>query len=372
MELSDKSSLPPLKTLGENRLARIRKDVLDSLSLAIIILNDKKQVIGHNKTAFESFPQLRDYQAIDELMGLYCDNAVWGNWQDRLEPVVVDGKELKLHSVEFKIDGNSKIFQLTAMPLNDQQFEKSIGAIITLEDITEAVEARKQLETIERFAAVGKLAGKVAHELNNPIDGILRYLNLAMRILETEKLQKPIDYLNKSKTGLMRMVQIISELLDFSRNNSNPINQVSIESIIEDSIKTLEHRLVAGEISIQRNYQPKLPSVREGNLYQVFCNLLKNSMDAMQDQGEISIATSLDNEHIKVIFSDNGPGVSQENLNKIFDPFFTTKKQGKGTGLGLAICKDIIEKYNGRITAQNRADQGCEFIVILPIESKNN
>ncbi len=94
-------------------------------------------------------------------------------------------------------------------------------------------------------------------------------------------------------------------------------------------------------------------------------------MDAMEDSGEIAISTSLDDGHVKVIFTDDGPGISTEILNKIFDPFFTTKKQGKGTGLGLAICKDIVEKYNGKITAQNCPNRGCEFIVILPIGSDN-
>ena len=217
------------------------------------------------------------------------------------------------------------------------------------------------------MASVGKLASKVAHELNNPLDGILRYVNLAMRIVEQENLEKPKEYLVQCRQGLMRMVKIVSELLEFSRSTYAPLEYVKIEQIIEDAIKTMDKGAEALNIRILRNYTPELPQIRSGNLFQVFRNLTKNALDAMPDGGELRISTQLAANNIIVAeFRDTGTGLPPENTEAVFEPFFTTKDKGRGTGLGLAICRDIIESYHGRITAENAPEGGSIFTVYLP------
>jgi signal transduction histidine kinase len=225
----------------------------------------------------------------------------------------------------------------------------------------------------ERLIALGKLTSKVAHELNNPMDGILRYINLAMRIVEQENLEKAKDYLTHCRQGLMRMVQIVSELLEFSRSTYVPFEQVKIEQIIEDAVKTMVSKAEKLNVKILSNYAPGIPEVRGGNLFQVFCNLIKNALDAMPEGGRLKISTSLMNDNTAVVeFRDTGTGFPPENAYVIFEPFFTTKVKGKGTGLGLAICKDIIEGYNGRITAENAPEGGSIFTVYLPVEKIPN
>jgi signal transduction histidine kinase len=204
--------------------------------------------------------------------------------------------------------------------------------------------------------------------LNNPLDGILRYINLAIRIVEQENLEKPKEYLTQCRQGLMRMVQIVSELLEFSRSTYTPQEYVKIEQIIEDALKTTESRAEAADVSIIRNYTFGLPQVRSGNLFQVFCNLAKNALDAMPNGGELRISTALASDStIMAELRDTGTGFPPENTEAIFEPFFTTKEGGKGTGLGLAICRDIVESYHGRITAQNAPDGGSIFTVYLPV-----
>jgi C4-dicarboxylate-specific signal transduction histidine kinase len=247
-----------------------------------------------------------------------------------------------------------------------------MGGTIIIEDITERVNIENQLAKTERLAAVGKLASRVAHELNNPMDGILRYLNLALRILQQEKLEKPISYLQQCRKGLMRMVQIISELLEFSRGSYAAFEYMQVDKIIEDALRTMESKITSADIQVLRHYNAGHPQIRSGNLFQVFCNLIKNAVDEMPSGGQLSVTTRLIEPNILVIeFRDTGPGFPPENTEAIFEPFFTTKERDKGTGLGLAISKDIVEKYNGRITARNHPEGGSVFTVQLPLEGEN-
>jgi signal transduction histidine kinase len=250
-------------------------------------------------------------------------------------------------------------------------------------DITEKADTQRRLADTERLAALGKLASKVAHELNNPMDGILRYLNLTMRIVELvgakrpavarqENLEKAKEYLTQCRQGLMRMVQIVSELLEFSRSTYTSFEHIKIEQIIEDAIKTMSARAEALNVQISSSYAPGVPEIRSSNLFQVFCNLIKNALDAMPDGGQLRISTRLAADNTVVVeFCDTGVGFTPENAKVIFEPFFTTKDKGKGTGLGLAICKDIIERYNGRITAENAPGGGSIFTVYLPVAANS-
>ena len=239
-------------------------------------------------------------------------------------------------------------------------------------ETTGKVDSRQVPAETERLAAIGKLAAKVAHELNNPIDGILRYVNLAIRMVEREHLDKPKDYLVQCREGLMRMVQIIRELLEFSRSNyALAEEQVKIEQVVEDAIKTMCSRAETSNVRLSRHYEPGMPKIRAGNLFQVFCNLIKNALDAMPKGGELRISTEMvTDDTIAVEFRDTGTGFAPENTEAMFEPFFTTKDSGKGTGLGLAICKDIIERHDGHITAENAPEGGSIFTVYLPATSQ--
>jgi signal transduction histidine kinase len=263
------------------------------------------------------------------------------------------------------VDGKTKLLRIICAPLKKEETHRD-GGIIIIEDITATVNIQRQLANAERLATVGKLTCKVAHELNNPIDGILRYINLAMRIVEQENLDKPKEYLSQCRQGLMRMVHIVSDLLEFTRSTYTPLEYTKIEQIIEDALKTMAKDAESLNIRILRNYASGMPRIKSGNLFQVFCNLTKNALDAMPQGGQLKISTRLtEDSAIAVVFHDTGTGLPPENTDVIFEPFFTTKD--RGTGLGLAICKDIIESYGGRITAEIAPDKGSIFTVYLPV-----
>jgi len=143
--------------------------------------------------------------------------------------------------------------------------------------------------------------------------------------------------------------------LEFSRGIHASAKYVEIEQIVEDAIRSMEAKVEASNIQVFRNYEHGTTKIKSGNLFQVFCNLIKNAFDAMPDGGQLRISTHLASDNAAVVeFLDTGCGFPPEHAEVIFEPFFTTKD--KGSGLGLAICKDIVERYQGRITAENERE----------------
>jgi PAS domain S-box-containing protein len=343
------------------------RTIVQSLPIGIIAFDLDLKIIESNPEATKLI-ELDDY--IDRSLAKGTDEKIWLGWTEQLKSAIATGKTCRFNDVGYTSNGKTTLLRVVCTPLKETKTTKNLGGIIIIEDVTKKVNTQRESANTERLAAVGKLASKVAHELNDPLDGILRYVNLAIRIVEQENLEKPKEYLTQCRKGLMRMVQIVSELLEFSRSTYTPSEYTGIEQIIEDAIKTMVSRAEAQNIRILRNYTSGIPKIRSGNLFQVFCNLTKNALDAMPDGGELRISTHLAADNTIVAeFHDTGTGLPPENTEAIFEPFFTTKDKGKGTGLGLAICRDIIESYHGRITAENTPDGGSIFTVYLPAKS---
>ena len=343
------------------------KSIVQSLPIGVIAFDSDLKIIEANAQA-EKLIELGDF--IDESLAKGTDSpgSPGLNWTEQLKSVVLTGKTCEFDSVDYKLNGKTKLLQIVCTPLKKAKTARILGGAVIIEDITEKVNVQRQLANAEKLATVGKLASKVAHELNNPMDGILRYINLAIRIIEQEKLEKPKEYLTQCRQGLMRMVQIVSELLEFSRSTYASLEYVELEQIIEDAIRTMDMRAEACNIRVLRNYSRGIPQIRNGSLFQVFCNLIKNALDAMPTGGKLSISTRLAADNTAVVeFHDTGTGLPVEHADAIFEPFFTTKD--RGTGLGLAICKDIVERYHGRITAENAPQGGSIFTVYLPVAS---
>jgi nitrogen fixation/metabolism regulation signal transduction histidine kinase len=345
-------------------LGLTEQTIIESLPVGIVAFDANLKIITANPQA-KKLIELGKY--IDKSLAKGTDDKVWLGWTQQLKSAISTGRLCTFNDVGFTSEGKTKLLQIVCTPLGKGKTATNLSGIILIEDMTETINIQKQLANAEKLASIGKLASKVAHELNNPLDGILRYINLTMRILEQENLEKPQEYLKQCRQGLMRMIQIVSELLEFSRSTYAPLEYSAIEQIIEDAIKTIDAKAETLNIKVLRNYKPGMPQIRSGNLFQVFCNLAKNALDAMPDGGELRISTlrAADNS-IVVKFRDTGTGFPLENSEAIFEPFFTTKETGKGTGLGLAICRDIIEGYNGRITAENASDGGSIFTIYLP------
>jgi signal transduction histidine kinase len=364
---SDKNGNPAKKNAINDHSTSdpLDKSIIQSLPIGIVAFDQNLKVIEANPRATE-LVELGDY--IDKSLAKGTDDKIWLGWTQQLKSAISTGETHKFDDVGYTSGGKTRLLRIVCTALKETATGRNLGGTAIIEDVTEKVNIQRRLANAERLATVGKHASKVAHELNNPLDGILRYINLAMRVVEQENLEKPKEYLTQCRQGLMRMVQIVSGLLEFSRSTYTPLEYVKIEQIIEDAIKTMGSTAETLHIRILRNYAPGLPQIQSGNLFQVFGNLTKNALDAMPDGGELKISTRpAADDTIVAEFRDTGTGLPPKNAEAIFEPFFTTKDKGKGTGLGLAICRDIIESCHGRITAANALDGGSIFTVYLPV-----
>jgi PAS domain S-box-containing protein len=344
------------------------KSLFDSLPVGIVTFDRDLKITNSNTRAAALL--VLDEQ-IDKSLATGTGKELGRDWTEQFRSVISTGEMRRFETVSYARKGHTKLLRIICTPVKKPGARKALGGALIIEDITERTNADKRLADAERLATIGKLATKVAHELNNPMDGILRYINLTIRIIEQENLQKPQEYLTHCRQGLIRMVQIVSDLLEFARGTYASFEQVSIEQIIEDAVKTMGSHAQSSEVRILTNCASPLPKVKSGSLFQVFCNLIKNALDAMPNAGELSISAHLAAQTIVVKFQDTGEGFVPENAELIFEPFFTTKEKSKGTGLGLAISKDIVERYNGRITAENTPAGGSIFTVYLPVTSEN-
>ncbi|MGD9014996.1 MAG: GAF domain-containing sensor histidine kinase [Candidatus Omnitrophota bacterium] len=218
---------------------------------------------------------------------------------------------------------------------------------------------------VSNFSLPGRLAAGLIHELNNPLDGTIRYLNLSLSCLGEESIIK--EYLLEAKKGLNRITKIIRSLLDFGRTPTPSLGTIDISKTLDEALFLMNHYFVSGRITITKRLEQDLPRVQDHGLKLVFTNILKNACDAIgSKEGNIGVMTEKRDGFIDVHISDTGPGITKEAKAKIFEPFFTTKEMGRGSGLGLAICSNIIERYKGCILVESQEDKGTTFTVRIP------
>lgn len=230
-------------------------------------------------------------------------------------------------------------------------------------------ELERVSETIDRsnkYSSLGKLVGGIVHEINNPLDGVIRYVTLACDSIEEDSVAK--EYLVESKNGLMRIAKIVRSLLDFCWSLS-PKEQdcIDINNTLEESLFMLNHYIISCNITLQKHFAPDVGKASDFRLKLAFDNIIKNACEAMKGGGTLSITTSASGEIIEIIIKDTGSGIPKEIQSKIFEPFFTTKKIGEGSGLGLAIAYEIVQRYKGEIFVESSEGKGTSFLIRIPM-----
>ncbi|MBI3085333.1 MAG: hypothetical protein HYY88_06355 [candidate division NC10 bacterium] len=251
-------------------------------------------------------------------------------------------------------------------------------------------EAQAQLIQTEKLASLGKLSASIAHEINNPLSGILTYAKLLSRKFrmgppDAEGVQAALQQLALVERETQRCCSIVRNLLDFARQREPSFQAVDMGAVVTEALSLLENRLAIQNVEVARDLAP-VPTVRAdfGQLRQAFVNILMNACEAMPKGGTLRVVarevslpgyggrgplsstgkSGPPTRFAEIAISDTGSGIPPEHLSKIFDPFFTTKE--KGTGLGLSVVYGIVEKHGGKITVDSRVGQGTTVTVCLP------
>ncbi len=265
------------------------------------------------------------------------------------------------------IDGN-----LSAAILYGSSGEElaSVGIFV---DLKERLEMERNLRDVqekllqsEKLAAMGKLTSQIAHELNNPLYGIMNTLELLKSEIPPESKRRRILEMALSETE--RLTELLRKMLSFSKPDEEDKQPTNLNTILDEILLLVKKQLQEHGIRVNTSFQEEIPLVNasRNQLRQVFLNLIANARDAMPEGGTLTVTTSSTAEHVRIEIEDSGVGIREENLSRIFDAFFTTKDGIKDVGLGLSVCYGFVEEHGGDIQVRSRMGQGTTFSVILP------
>jgi signal transduction histidine kinase len=259
----------------------------------------------------------------------------------------------------------------------DIQSRDEIGQLSTsFNDMADELMARERslksaqlaLVQSEKMAALGTLSAGLAHEVKNPLSAVLGYAQLSKRKLtQPDVLKKHLDTI-ESETR--RCNEIISNLMQFSRQEKGEFTDVTVNEVIEKSVGIVDHQLGLNNVQVKMQLASDIPKIigNPNQLQQVLMNLAINAQQAMEpDGGTVDIATYFDDNKVYISVSDTGPGISEDVAEKIFEPFYTTKAAGEGTGLGLSVTYGIIRDHKGDIRVEKADSGGARFIIELPL-----
>lgn len=348
------------------------ENVIKSTVDGIVVVDTKGYVLIFN----EGMERLTGYSAqeIEHLTSFYSIETAKENMKKMKSDQY--GQYGKLNPTSMTIttkDGEEIPVMLSASIITIDG--KPVGSVGVFTDMREILKMRKDLEEAhlqlvqsEKIASVGRMAAGVAHEINNPLSGILIYAELLKENLKADpqNMKDTQEIIDQT----LRCKKIVSELLEFSRQAIGKVSSFSLQDLINKSLNILINQAIFQDIKINKDIQHDMPEMFGdiGQLQQVFTNLFINAADAIEGKGRLEIEAHYDNNKNQFIIwvSDSGPGIPVELREKIFDIFFSTKPVGKGTGLGLSISQNIIKLHGGNIMVECPPNGGTKFIIELP------
>lgn len=357
----------------------------------IVLLNPDFTIVEANEGYLSAVNRSRE-----EVIGEKCYRITHGysspcsEWEPDMGcPLVESLKTGQASHVihEHVADNDERIYcDLQAYPVKD-----SSGQVVRIieiwKDVTKELASRwemrvKELKTDmgriiqkDRLISLGRLAASCAHEINNPIQGLLTFAHLMKSILEDgepapEELTQFKEHLSLMCSELERCGDIVSGLLSFSRESSMETRDVEVNDILRSVITLTQHKMELRDITLDANLHPE-PLLINGDVHQLqqcFLNLVFNAIDAMPEGGRLVITSErvAPESQARIIFQDHGSGINEEDLEHIFDPFFTTKSEGEGTGLGLSIVYGFVKEHEGVIEVKSKVGEGSTFILSFP------
>ncbi len=251
----------------------------------------------------------------------------------------------------------------------------TVGSFVDLRERLEMERAlrrtQEQLLQSEKLAAMGRLTSQIAHELNNPLYGIMNTLELLKTEVSPQSKRRKILEMALSET--VRLSDLLRKMLSFSKPDQEQRQPIDINTVIDEILLLHEKQLRENDIHIATTFADGLDRVNasKDQLRQVFLNMVANARDAMANGGTLTVTTSSDGENVIIEITDTGTGIKAEHIDKIFDSFFTTKGEVKGVGLGLSVCYGFIKDHDGDIVVKSQMGTGTTFVITLPVFSED-
>lgn len=338
----------------------------DTIEDSICILDSEKRIIQCNKATYNLIGK-----PVEQILGQECCTLIHELY--KTEPT----KECP-----FALMQESKTRESIVLPLGERWFNITVdpiidktanlvGAVHILSDITERKRAQEQLIQSEKLAGIGTLASGIAHEINNPLAGIMGYAEIIMYGRNPEQTSK---YAEKIMKEAERTADIVKWLSRYSRQvKDDNITKLDLIDVINESFEALKHTRKSFDIEIEKIFE-KIPTIKgnRSELMQVFVNLINNAVDAMPEGGKLRVSTVKNGRFVETKVSDNGQGIPEDKMNRIFEPFFTTKEVGEGTGLGLYVTSMMVKKHHGQIGVESEVGKGTTFTLRFPISGVTN
>lgn len=337
---------------------------------AVAMLQDTEKGIGIYTFVSDEWTRITGYSR-EELLNMSMTDLIHPRYREaamerykrRLQGETIPGLfELSI----IRKDGTEVPIEITSAFTT---YRGKRANVVYIRDITERKKMQQQLMITDRLASIGELASGIAHELNNPLTGIIGFSELALGKDVPDDVKEDLKVISRES---QRTANIVKNFLTFARKHPPERKPVQINGVIEEVVKLRTYEQKVHNIEVVTQFSPDLPPVLADSfqLQQVFLNIIINAehfMTEAHERGTLTITTERTGDVVRISLADDGPGISQENLGHLFDPFFTTKKEGKGTGLGLSICHGIIAEHGGRIYAESEPGKGATFIIELPI-----
>jgi len=374
---------------------KIFKYIVNNLTEGIIFVNTENRVVFCNRAA-EVIRGIRE----EDIVGNSVMDCHKPQMRKAVEKIIESFKENKASEYHRMVPSSNgdRFYDNVYAAIRDEN-GNFVGMILVSRDVTEKIKIQKKMEEYmkvledhvqertkelqeaykklknaqnqiiqsEKMASLGRLIAGVAHEINNPLDGIQSSIHNIIQNPEDQ--MKNMVYLNLILENIRRIETIVKQLLGYARARSYRMEAVSLREIIEKTLILLEYRLSRSGIEVTKHYPEKdiLVLGDDNHLQQVIMNILLNAIDAMPNGGDLRIQVKTENEKwAKVAIEDTGVGIQKDDLPRIFDPFFTTKEVGKGTGLGLAVSLGIIEEHGGKIKVKSKIGHGTTFSILIP------
>jgi PAS domain S-box-containing protein len=336
----------------------------DSITSLVSIHDMNHRIVRVNKAFADAFNLKQE-----EIIGKHCYEVFHGMKEPIYGcPHVMCMKSRKTENYELYLPDKEIYYNITTSPMYNKLGEVT-GSVHIARDITERKQMEQRLILSDRLASIGELVSGVAHELNNPLTSIIGFSQL---IKDGQAGNDIEEDLNIVYSEAQRAAAIVKNLLTFARKHA-PVKQAGqINNVINEVIKIRAYEQKVNNITLKTEFGENLPEVMLDyfQMQQVFMNIIVNAENAMltaHNRGTLTIRTQCIGDTIKIVVSDDGPGIEKKNLDRIFTPFFTTKDIGKGTGLGLSICHGIIKEHGGNIYVESEPGKGASFIIELPV-----